>query len=186
MFSSDPPIFTTSVDDYQQPTQKRQRKGAWYETEEASELHGKKNRRHPGLPRAACQRRPFRKFDSGVYMGSDESTVSELYEPSSAHEAAHIITKSTGTDEGWNSEVEDLEHESFGLRKPVMSGTLSEDQLFDKAKQTVDDPGDVEGPVFPYWQEQPVNLSQFRINQKLAQDKVFACVERGEEVVDLS
>ena len=186
MFSSDPPVFTTSIDDYQQPSQKRQRRGPWYEMEEATELCMKKNRRRPGLRQAPRQRRPFRKFDSGVYMGSDESTASESSEPISTHDAPYTVTNSAANDEGGKSDVEDSEHEAFKLQQSTKSETLSEDQLFDKATQTVEDPGGYEGPVFPYWQEQPVHLRQFHVNQRLAQDKVLGCVDRGEEVVDLS
>ena len=117
MFSSDPPLFATSVDDYQQPVRKRQRKGVWYELEEASRLRVKKNRKHPGLRRAARQRRPFRKFDSGVYMGSDESTASESSNPSSVPEAPLTVENSITTDQVWDRDVENLEHETLLLRQ---------------------------------------------------------------------
>ena len=184
MFSSDPPIFSTSIDDYQQPSRKRQHKGPWYEMEEDKEL-GMKTRRRHGLQRAHHQRRPFRKFDSGVYMGSDESLPSELSEPFS-DEAPCFITKSGAADAVLDGDVEDLEPNQGREQLLVEPDALFEDSLIDKATQTVEDPGDFAGPVFPYWQQQPEGLRHFHIAQKIAQEKVLDCVDRGEEVVDLS
>ncbi len=62
----------------------------------------------------------------------------------------------------------------------------SEDQLYEKAMQTMEDPGDCKGPVFPYWDEQPTNLEQFHSNQRYAHSKVLECVELGTQVLDLS
>lgn len=52
--------------------------------------------------------------------------------------------------------------------------------------QAVEDPGDFEGPIFPYWRRQPENLKEHHTLQKAALRKVMNCVERGEEGLDLS
>ena len=188
MFSSDPPLFTTSIDDYQGPRKKHQRRGPWFDTEEeATELRvNRKNRKSPGLGQTARQRRSFRKFDSGIFMGSDESIASESSESIPTYTEAHVFAECTVTEEDERKEIDDMKNETSEVQKSMALEASPEGLLFVKATQTVEDPGGFEGPVFPYWQEQPVNLKHFHTNQKLAHDKVLRCVDRGKEVVDLS
>ena len=186
-FSSDPPVFTTSMDDYQQPSRKRQRTGAWFEMDEATEPRMKKNRRHPGLRRSARTRRPYRKFDSGVFMGSDESQASASSGSPNVTQVLHTQAKSVPKDEGLDIDEEDVEGNMIvqQLEAPKLEA-YSEDQLFKKAMHTLEDPGDFQGPVFPYWDEQPANLEQFHFYQKYAHDKVLDCVDLGTQFLDLS
>lgn len=184
MFSSDPPVFSTSIDDYQQPRRKRQYKGSCYRVEEEDANCVKKTRRSPRSRGTRHQRRPFRKFDSGVYMGSDESLPSELSDPLSEPGTCDTTTFSGVEAAVDNVETPESEHgQTQGLAD---SDAHNEDPLIDKATQTTEDPGDFAGPVFPYWQQQPERIRHFHIAQRIAQEKVLECVERGEEVVDLS
>lgn len=184
MFSSDPPVFTTSVEDYNQPSQKRQHLGPWYEMEEAKELRKPKNKTGEGLSRAHC--RPFRRFDSGVYMESDESEESEPFSDRSPASDPPATAKCRVGDPMEDTRLQNLELEDDEAPQPVVLEPFSEDQLFEKAMQTAQDPGDFEGPVFPYWQDQPGDLRYFHVNQRLAHERVMQCVELGEEVLDLS
>ena len=70
----------------------------------------------------------------------------------------------------------------------VMSKTSEEKTLFEKAMRTTEDPGNFEGPVFPYWgkQPEPGHISVLHARQIRAQAKVMACVEAGDEDIDLS
>ena len=189
LFSSDPPLFSTSIEDYQspKPKQKRHRTGPWFEMDEAIEFGLKKKRRHPGMRRKTCQRRPLRKFDSGVYMGSDESMLSESSGSISLPELQNPVIRCIPKDEGLDIDDEEVANSiSEQCKQSVTSEEYAEDVLLEKAMQLIEDPGGFEGPVFPYWEEQPSNLKWFHHNQKYATEKVLACVDRGTEVLDLS
>ncbi|KAL8730049.1 MAG: hypothetical protein Q9181_004804 [Wetmoreana brouardii] len=60
------------------------------------------------------------------------------------------------------------------------------ESLFASALRTIEDPGTFEGPVFPYWEDQPKDLKAFWYLQRVATKKVNKCVNQGAEVVDLS
>lgn len=186
MFSSDPPVFSTSLDDYQQPRRKRQHIGSCYGLEAEEDLPTKTTRSRSGIRSGHRQRRPFRKYDSGVYMGSDESLLSELSESAFGHGLLCNTTNSTGVHAAVEGDVEDLEADREGTPRFADLDALLGESLLEKAMQTLEDPGDFAGPVFPYWQEQPEGIKQFHVAQQIAQEKVLDCVDRGEEVVDLS
>ncbi|KAL8704235.1 MAG: hypothetical protein Q9201_002613 [Fulgogasparrea decipioides] len=60
------------------------------------------------------------------------------------------------------------------------------ESLCASALRTVEDPGMFEGPVFPYWEDQPKDLKAFWYLQRIAARKVNTCVNEEAEVVDLS
>ncbi|KAI4197220.1 MAG: hypothetical protein LQ350_006049 [Teloschistes chrysophthalmus] len=53
------------------------------------------------------------------------------------------------------------------------------------ASETWEDPEKFEGPVFPYWEDQPSNLGQYWRDQKAAAEQVEKSCRRGSEIVDL-
>ena len=174
LFSSDGPIYDSSALDYEQPRQKRQHPGPWYGKQHVTVM----KRRQPGIQRPR-RKEPLRKVDSGVYLGSDESTGSELL---AEHEAAHDDLQLMGVhgmNDAYGAMSEQEDEKSGIFTEPKLAS------LVDKAMQTVDDPGDFGGPVFPYWQKQPESLHNFHMFQQHAYEKVLGAVEHGEEVVDL-
>lgn len=184
--SSDPPLFSSDdilastsenyLDDHRN---KRHHRRNWYEQEGVIPYKAKDPSTRSRL------RGPFsRKYDSGVWLNSDESTESEQDRRDAVHQALNILGDdgSVGGKNGYLA----LESESISG-----AATPEEDQkmiLYHKALQTTEDPGDFEGPIFPYWGEQPDadRLQMFHTSQRHALNRVMECVESGKEVVDLS
>ncbi|CAO1600135.1 hypothetical protein XANCAGTX0491_003838 [Xanthoria calcicola] len=54
------------------------------------------------------------------------------------------------------------------------------------ARSTLGDPGNFDGPVFPYWDSQPVSTEAFWRTQKAAIVEISRCIDHGKESVDLS
>lgn len=51
---------------------------------------------------------------------------------------------------------------------------------------TAKDPEDLDGPVLPYWDTQPVSTEAFWRTQRAAIKEISRCVDHGIEIVDLS
>ena len=189
--SSDTPLFSSddllasSIENYDGPRFKRQHRRAWYETDASS------NRvTSPSSPKPRM-RGPFRRAqDSGVWLGSDDSTDTEENDRQDAVRRALRVMESGGSIDG----DEDLWHEDereLDLPDEVQEDTQTLEEklqraLVNRALRITEDPGGFEGPVFPYWQKQPVLLMGYHLVQKQAQEKVISCVENGGEAVDLS
>ena len=189
--SSDEPVFSSddllasSAENYYGPRVKRQIHGSWFELDESGHrvltFPFKKDR----------LRGPFKRtYDSGVWLGSDESMESEENDQQDAvRKTLRVMEKGgsiDGEDELWHEDERELD---LGDNNDESTQTLEDklqQALVNKSLQLTEDPGGFEGPVFPYWQEQPAHLMGFHSVQKQAQAKVASCVEEGGEVVDLS
>ena len=193
--SSDAPLFSSddlpasSVENYIEPTFKRQHQIPWYEMAQGwsgcvIDLSSVYTKRPATI-------KPFKRTgDSSVWMGSDESTENEDIDRQDAVRKALRVMETGGSidgdDELW---LEDEEGPDLGDDIHENTQTLEEklqQALVDRALQLTEDPGGFEGPVFPYWQKQPNYLLGFHKVQEQAQQKVFSCVDEGAEVVDLS
>ncbi len=191
--SSDAPLFSSddlpssSADNYFEKRRKRQHQRSWFEDEDSSNIA------RPSLSTIAQQssklgpcspepriRGPFtRAFDSGVWMGSDETTEDVDCDPMDLN--CEEMEEIEITEDEESDTISD--GITFLARIP---GKQRREELFIKAMQTVEDPGDFEGPVFPYWQKQPDDLEAFHNLQKAAQLKISECVDQGKEELDLS
>jgi len=131
-------------------------------------------------------RGPFsRNYDSGVWLSSDASNKEDQDRTDVVRKTLRIV--------GEGGSIDCAEIDGLDLKNATLSGTptpedLENAALYRKALQTIEDPGDFEGAIFPYWGKQPEQdvLRRFHIAQKDALDKVMKCVETGGEVVDLS
>lgn len=186
LFSSDPPVASTSIDDYEEPKRKRQHKGSCYAVDAQEDLCLKKATRNLKARGAHHRRRGFRKFDSAVYMGSDESLPSDLSDPFEEHGSCDSTIQPGDLEAEVGDDMTCMKLSRRQLQDDIEVDAFWESSLLDKAIQTVEDPGEFVGPIFPYWQEQPVDIKHFHNAQKLAQEKVLRCVDRGDEVIDLS
>ncbi|KAL9125434.1 MAG: hypothetical protein Q9217_005369, partial [Psora testacea] len=181
--SSDPPLFSSddlpasSAENYLQQRSKRQHRRAWYEEEE-----GAKRVCLRGGGRRPRERGPFhRNFDSGVWLGSDESLPSNEPEPDESAQGTTPVTEMS------SFELDEADEEqAISLSGQSELEDVQPNLLKDKALQTIEDPGDYTGVVFPYWQPQPTDLNRFHSLQKHAAGLVALCVDQGREEVDLS
>ncbi|KAL9008185.1 MAG: hypothetical protein Q9173_006663, partial [Seirophora scorigena] len=64
--------------------------------------------------------------------------------------------------------------------------TQSVEPLRDLALRTSEEPIRFDGPVFPYWEEQPTDPDQFWFIQKAAAMRIGECIDNGKDTVDLS
>ncbi len=188
--SSDAPLFSSddlpasSAENYYKPRVKRQHRRPWYEAE--------KDWSSVSVPSSTTKPRMRglfkRTYDSGVWLGSDESLEDE--DRQDAIRRTLKVMESGGSidgdDELWHETVKELD---LADDLDVSTSSLEEklqQALVNKALQITEDPGGFEGPVFPYWQKQPGQIMGFHAVQEQAQKKVLSCVEEGGEVVDLS
>ncbi len=183
-FSSDPPLFSSddlpasSAENYLQHRHKRQQRRAWYEDEERISYVVKRS--PTKAPRA---RGPFtRKYDSAVWLGSDEDTENEEEPPADLIPKIFREKENGGKDDGKDEAVPG----ACSAGKTLIGAEAKQAGLLAKAMQNVEDPAETQGPIFPYWQTQPKNLKEFHLFQDAAAKKVLGCVEAGEEVLDLS
>ena len=191
--SSDAPLFSSddlpasSAENYIEPRVKRQHQRPWYEIDQGwSGVSVHSSMKKPRM------KKPFqRTYDSGVWLGSDESTENEDIDRQDAVRKALRVMEMGGSfdgdDELWHEDEEglDLGEDSIHENTRTLEEKLQQ-ALVNRALQLTEDPGGFEGPVFPYWQKQPNYLSGFHSVQEQAQKKVALCVEEGAEVVDLS
>ena len=189
--SSDAPLFSSddlpasSAENYYGPRVKRQHRGRWYEMEDSWEsLSASASTKKPSM------RGPFKRtHDSGVWLGSDESTETEDNDWSDAIRRTLRVMGSGGSIDGeedlWYEDAIELDGEKAHESSQTLEEKLQR-ALVKRALQMTEDPGGFEGPVFPYWQKQPGHLMGFHLVQEQAQKKVTLCVEQGGEVVDLS
>ena len=178
--SSDPPLFSSddfpasSAEHYEQPRRKRQHRRTWFEDEEQS---SKRTRVSQG---SKPRRRKFsRNFDSGIWLGSDESVGSEISgrDETNDIERACVLLE----DPVHCAEFEDTKVMVMSVKK----GPEWEKHLRAKALRTIDDPEDFNGPIWPYWQKQPTDLRQAnRVQQSVAQ-KVGYLICNGQDTIDL-
>ena len=178
--SSDPPLFSSddfpasSADHYAQPRLKRQHKRTWYEDEAKS---SKRTRFSQG---GKAKRGKFsRNFDSGIWLGSDESIGTEI----SGKDETDDIERVCAMPEAMVDvpENEDTKVVVISVKK----GPAWESHLRAKALRTIDDPEDFKGPIWPYWQKQPTDLRHAnRVQQSVAQ-KVGNLICNGRDTIDL-
>lgn len=180
LFSSDDLLASNSENYLDRHRHKRQHRRLWYEEEGAGFQEAMDPFERPRI------RGPFtRKYDSGVWMGSDESIESEQDRTDAVCKALRVMGEGGSID--GEDVVGDLESATLLSRTPTPEEKKSA-ALYRKALQMTEDPGDFEGPVFPYWGRQPDDdqLERFHTNQEFAYEKVMQCVDAGGEVVDLS
>ena len=192
--SSDAPLFSSddlpasSAENYYGPRAKRQHRRPWYETNETKESLDSVTA--PSATEKPRMRGPFKRTqDSGVWLGSDESTETEDSDWHDAVQRTLRVMGSGGSIDGDEELWHEDEIELDGDKAHESSKTLEEklqQALVNRALRMTEDPGGFEGPVFPYWQKQPGHLMGFHLVQEQAQKKVALCVEQGGEVVDLS
>lgn len=190
--SSDAPLFSSdelpasSAENYNEPRVKRQHQRPWFEIDDGwsgVSVHSSTKKPH--------MRGPFKRtYDSGVWLGSDESREKEDIDRQDAVRRALRVMESGGSIDG-DDELWDEDERGFGQKDKVHESTQTLEEklqqaLINRALQLTEDPGGFEGPVFPYWQKQPAHLMGFHLVQERAQKKVVSCVEDGVEVVDLS
>lgn len=178
--SSDPPLFSSddfpasSAEHYAQPRRKRQHRRTWFEDEEQGL---KRTRVSQG---SKPRRRKFsRNFDSGIWLGSDESIGTEISGKDEADDIERVCAMPEGT-------VDVLENEDTKVVViSVKKGPEWESHLRAKALRTIDDPEDFNGPIWPYWQTQPTDLRHAnRVQQTVAQ-KVGNLMFNGQDTIDL-
>ncbi|KAL8862229.1 MAG: hypothetical protein Q9178_001236 [Gyalolechia marmorata] len=83
----------------------------------------------------------------------------------------------------WMGSDAELEDGGEGLVKDDQS---QPETLSTLASTLVEDPGTFDGPVFPYWDVQPVSTKAFWRAQEAAAEHISTCVDHGTEIVDLS
>ena len=192
--SSDAPLFSSddlpssSADNYLEQRRKRQYQRTWFEPEHSNHTSTflKPSLTNFDKPSSSATthrtRGPFKRaYDSGVWLGSDETQEDE------DADLDEIIK--------WDAEVIER-HGLFGdeasdfADEPNGSRRLSQDDFYailvESAMHNIEDPGNVEGLVFPYWQKQPEDLRLFHLLQREAQKRVLDCVDTGGEDLDLS
>lgn len=178
--SSDPPLFSSddfpasSAEHYTQPRRKRQHRRTWFDDEEKS---SKRTRFSQG---GKPKRGKFsRNFDSGIWLGSDESVGSEISGKDDTDDIGRFWP--LPEDPVDLSEYEDTKVVVISLKK----GPEWERHLRAKALRTIDDPEDFNGPIWPYWQKQPMDLRLAnRVQQSVAQ-KVGNFICTGQDTIDL-
>lgn len=185
--SSDAPLFssddlpTSSAENYLQHRPKRQHRRAWFE-DQCTDGSVSMRRSPVKSPRA---KGPFRRnFDSAVWLGIDESAGSEEVEEDTrdaVNKALRVMDSGGSIDDEAQLE-EETEHSDLGQQ------SVGIDELRTKALQTLEDPEEFEGPIFPYWQPQPgpYELQEMHKDQKDALNKVIKCETFGDEDLDLS
>lgn len=188
--SSDAPLFSSddlpasSAENYDGPRVKRQHQRRWYETGES--LQGLTV---PPSTKKPSMRGPFKRTnDSGVWLGSDESTETEDDWNDAVRRTLRVMESGGSIDDEedlWHEDETELDGEKAHESSQTLEEKLQQ-ALVKRALQLTEDPGGFEGPVFPYWQKQPGHLMGFHLVQEQAQKKVALCVEQGGEVVDLS
>ena len=190
--SSDAPLFSSddlpasSAENYNEPRVKRQHRRPWFDMDEGwSGVSPNSSTKKPRM------RGPFKRtHDSGVWLGSDESTENEDIDRQYAVRKALRVIDSGGSidddDELWHEHERELDLEDKVYESTQTLEEKLQQALVNKALQITEDPGGFEGPVFPYWQKQPSQLMGFHLVQEQAQKKVASCVEEGAELVDLS
>ena len=190
--SSDAPLFSSddlpasSAENYDGSRVKRQHRRAWYETDESwNSVTVSLSTKKPRL------RGTFkRNYDSGVWLSSDDSTENENnHRQDAARRVSRVVESGEsidGAEKLWHEDEKDtdLSDKNRESNRTIEEGT--QQALINKALQVVEDPGDFEGPVFPYWQKQPGHLRGFHLIQEQAQKKIALCVEQGGEAIDLS
>ncbi|KAL8896838.1 MAG: hypothetical protein Q9207_007512 [Kuettlingeria erythrocarpa] len=78
----------------------------------------------------------------------------------------------------------DSSNDGFG---PLIPETKSdEESLLDLALRTFEEPHAFNGPVFPYWEDQPPDLESFWQLQEEMHKKVEDCMNNGADTIDLS
>lgn len=182
--SSDPPLFSSdsldpSVEHYAQPGRKRQHVGTWYDDHHD---HGMTSSTSLSSKRKPRERGPFRRnFDSGIYLGSDDTVELPQDHESDSGGLIGIIPESSNL-----YELRRTDGVVVG-RVESMSET-GNDVLFNLAMETADgrDPMINEGHIFPYWQKQPEDLDMFHEVEAIAAGHIATCVEEGLETLDLS
>ncbi|KAL8966993.1 MAG: hypothetical protein Q9197_005677, partial [Variospora fuerteventurae] len=68
----------------------------------------------------------------------------------------------------------------------AMSRTPTAESLHEIALRTPEEPIRFDGPVFPYWDEQPIDTKHFWCIQKAAAMRIEECIDDGEDTIDLS
>jgi len=193
--SSDAPLFSSddlpssSADNYLEKRRKRQHQRSWFEEDDLSNIASPSVSTRAQYSSDTVLRSPIKRdrgpftraFDSGVWMGSDETTGDVYCDETTGLNLEEIEESEIAEDEEGSDDI--IDGATFLARTPEKQWRTD---LITKAMQTIEDPGDFEGPVFPYWQKQPENLEAFHILQKAAQVLVSKCVDQGEEELDLS
>lgn len=185
--SSDAPLFSSddlpssSSENYLQHRNKLQHRRRWYEAEDNGNVVTKRSPVRIPRPRG-----PFKRTaDSAVWLGSDDSSDNEDVDWDKAkHNRLNVMEKSESTD--WDDDGLDIGDENFELENTHIPEDDKRLKLMEKALQTIEDPGDSEGPVFPYFQKQPDHLQGFHFFQEQAREIVTSCIDLGGECVDLS
>ena len=148
LFSSDDLLASSSDLYIDEHRHKRLHRGTWYGEERGLKII-KVERSPRKMPKP---RGPFqRSFDSGIWLGSDESMESEEAGAEADRDVA--VRKALRVMEMGGS-IDDDEELHPGEHNHD-SNQLSEDDghaaLLHKAMQTTEDPDNVYGPLFPYW-----------------------------------
>lgn len=68
----------------------------------------------------------------------------------------------------------------------AMSRTPTAESLREIALRTPEEPIRFDGPVFPYWDDQPIDTKYFWCIQKAAAMRIEECIDDGEDTIDLS
>lgn len=163
--SSDPLFFSSddlqaaSIENYTQPRLKNQHKRTCYEDFEPPT---------PKRRRIKSRRGPFkRNFDSACWVESDGSD----------EERAKPYEQACG---------EYASSEASGLSLGAEATTYTFEQLKSLALEASEDSFPSTGPVWPFWQPQPQDLTSFHQAQSKAVEKISAGIEDGKEAIDLS
>ncbi|KAL8832925.1 MAG: hypothetical protein Q9170_004653 [Blastenia crenularia] len=103
------------------------------------------------------------------------------YQPTVRRKSKRVFKRNM--DSGvWMGSDSDIEDELHVLNVDTSRPSKLLPQL---ALETLEDPGNFSGPVFPYWDDQPDYFEEFWGVQKTAVDYINKCVDDGIEVIDL-
>lgn len=133
-------------------------------------------------PKKPTTQGPFKlAFDSVTWMGSNNTVTGVgINEPTNSNDNSPTQSNDVPDDEESEESLDGTTCLAPKLRK------LRHKDLFTKAMETTEDPGDSKEPNFPYWRKQPENLETYHVLQEAAHKKVLACVAGRHEVLDLS
>ena len=190
--SSHPPLFSSDdlpaalAELHDGPRVERQHRRQWCENDgheyQSLTVSLSRDRRMQG---------PFtRNYDSGDCKDSDELRRNEEDDREGAARKTLRTMESgnsiDGDEDFWSDDEEELDlGDPLHERTKMLKGRMWQ-AMVERALQVTEDPGEKEGPVFPYWQKQPDDLVLFHQKQEKARKEVASCVETGKDFLDLS
>lgn len=188
--SSDPPSFPSdplhesSSENYPHDREQKQHRRTSYgeSISAASPSVGRPLVRAPRLKGPS-----ERNLDSGLCMPSDEDTEYEAPVEDACDDTVDETPHESHTEDSIGPQTlpDDLADRTLS---EISSQVTAKDALRTMALETLEYPGDFEGPLFPYWQPQPEadELDEINISMDHAHDRIVDCENTSREMLDLT